>query len=375
MHIQRIRLTSFRNFADADVEFAEHRNLIVGANAQGKTNLLEAIHILGVGRSHRDRKDQNLVKFGEVFYRIEGTFQHIGVKTVIEVAYSEDRKRIKINGKDSRPASLIGLSPVVISSPDDIDLVKRSPGYRRAFLDMAISQVSREYLGTLQSYARALAQRNVLLKRAQERTIGRGETDVWDDALVDLGAKIVAMRLAFLAEIEPGVEQNFSVMSGVATKIDLVYEPRGFTVGNSTGNSTVTEVRAGLAEALRANRALELARGFTLFGPHVDDFKFMCDGRDNGRDIRLFGSEGEQRTAVLALRCAEVNITRAKIGHYPIVLLDDVFAELDEGRSKALTSLISGFDQIVLTSSRPGPLGDSEMRKIVVTRGRISYGG
>ncbi len=385
MHIQKIQLTNFRNFADADVEFAENRNLILGANAQGKTNLLEAIHVLGFGRSHRDRKDQNLVKFGEAFYRVEGIFQHIGVRTTIEVAYAEDRKRMKVNSKEAKPTSLIGLAPVVVSSPDDIDLIKRSPGYRRAFLDMALSQVSREYLTTLQRYARALAQRNVLLKRAQGGRAGRGETDVWDEAIVDLGERIVTARVAFLAEIRPRVEENSGLISGVASKIELIYEPRGYRLGigeRTGGEDSDTEgkgghggngggVREGLREALRNNRHLELVRGFTLFGPHVDDFKFICDGKD----MRLFGSEGEQRTSVLALRCAEVTIIKAKVDYYPIVLLDDVFAELDEDRSRALTSLISEFDQIVLTSSRPGALGDDGMRKIVVADGRITYSG
>jgi len=380
LHIQRIRLTNFRNFDAAEVEFAERRNLIVGPNARGKTNLLEAIHVLGLGRSHRDRKDQNLVRFGETYYRIEGVFQHIGVKTTIEVTYSEERKRIKINGKEARPAALLGLAPVVASSPEDIDLIKRSPGYRRAFLDLALSQVSREYLASLQSYARALAQRNVILKRSQEGRATRAETAVWDDAIVDFGEKLVTARIGFLAEIRPKVEEGTGVMSGAAAEVALVYEPRGYKLGSGSaadwdgaGASDALRgcVRDSLRRALEDNRHLEIARGFTLFGPHVDDFKFICDGRD----IRLFGSEGEQRTSVIALRCAEVALIKTKLGHHPIVLLDDVFAELDEARSRALTALISEFHQIVLTSSRPGALGDAGMRRIAVAAGGITYDG
>jgi DNA replication and repair protein RecF len=389
LHIESIRLSNFRNFASAEVDFTEHRNLIVGTNAQGKTNLLEAIHILCVGRSHRDRKDHNLVKFGEAVFRVEGVFRHAGVRSTVEVGCGEDRgeerKRIRVNGKETRPAAIIGLAPVVISSPDDIDLIKRSPGYRRTFLDMALSQASREYLTTLQQYTRALAHRNVLLKRACEGRPVKGEIEVWDAAICDLGEKIVTTRLAFLADIGPGVEENFSTMSGVATTIDLVYEPRGYRLSGidrrgaaeSPGDggvpplSAVSSVREGLRQAMRAARQMELARGFTLFGPHVDDFRFMCDGHD----IRLFGSEGEQRTAVLALRCAEVAVMMAKIGYYPIVLLDDVFAELDEARSRALTSLISGFNQIILTSSRAGDLARGEIEEITVADGRVTYGG
>lgn len=366
MRIERIGLTNFRNFSSADVEFAPRRNLVLGPNAQGKTNLLEAIHILCVGRSHRDRKDENLVKFGETFYRLEGTIEHIGVRTTIEVAYGDERKRIRVNAKETRPANLIGLTPVVASSPEDIDLIKRSPGYRRTFLDMALSQLSREYLVTLQQYMKALAHRNVLIRRRQEGGVSRRETDVWDQAVVDSGERIVTARIGFLAEIEPRVEENFSVMSGAVTGIELIYEPRGYSLEGAASG-----VREGLNAALEATRQLELARGFTLFGPHVDDFKFLC----GGRDIRLFGSEGEQRTAVLALTCAEVSLIRAKAGYYPIVLLDDVFAELDEARSRALTSLISNFDQIILTSSRSAPPAEGEIEEIMVAEGRISYGG
>jgi DNA replication and repair protein RecF len=166
----------------------------------------------------------------------------------------------------------------------------------------------------------------------------------------------------------------------VAVPVALLYEPRGYQLGVESGGAAGetavagalrTLVREGLRRALEENRYLEMARGFTLFGPHVDDFKFIC----GGRDIRVFGSEGEQRTSVLALRCAEVALIKAKLGHHPIVLLDDVFAELDQARSCALTALISGFDQIVLTSSRPGALGDEAIRRIAVTAGGITYDG
>jgi DNA replication and repair protein RecF len=361
LRIQKIHLTNFRNFDDVDVEFGEHRNLILGANAQGKTNLLESIHILGVGRSHRDRKDANLVRFEEPFYRIEGIFEHIGVKTRIEVSYGEERKRIRINGKDAKPVDLIGLVGIVISSPDDIDLVKGSPGFRRTFLDMAISQMSKEYLVTLQRYVRALTQRNLLLRAAQERRIDASEATTWTQSVVELGAMVVRKRVAYLEEIVSQVSENFAFISGKTSDIKLTYDPRGYGIGEGT------DIAVSLANALNAHSDLEIRRGHTLYGPHVDDFKLLSDDRD----IRQFGSEGEQRTAVLALRCAETNAMGERLGRYPLVLLDDVFAELDEARAGALTALISKFDQIVLTSSRPARLADDDMHRITITGGRI----
>ena len=365
LRIRRIHLKNFRNFADTTVELGERRNLILGANAQGKTNLLEAIHILGVGRSHRDRKDANLVRFDQDFYRIEGIFDHIGVKTTIEVAYGSERKRIRVNGKDSRPADLIGLVGVVISSPDDIDLVKGSPGLRRMFLDMAISQMSRDYLTTLQQYVRAVSQRNRLLRAAQERRDRVPETAVWDRSVVSLGARIVELRVEYLDEIEPLVEANFTFISGGPGGVKLLYEPRGYRLGQAE------EVASGLERAMREHKEIEAARGYTLYGPHVDDFKFLA----GGRDLRQFGSEGEQRTGVLALRCAEVAAMRDRMGRHPVVLLDDVYAELDSARAEALTALISRFDQIILTSSRPGPLEDEEIHRITVSEGSVISNG
>lgn len=377
MRIQKIHLTNFRNFADESVEFGPGRNLILGLNAQGKTNLLEAIHILGVGRSHRDRKDANLVKFNEDFYRIEGVFDHIGVRTVIEVSHSPERKRLRLNGKDIKPAELIGLVGVVISSPDDINLIKGTPGLRRTFLDMALSQMSREYLANLQHYVRALAQRNKLLKAYQERRARAADSTAWDRRLVEAGAKVVKARLAYLEEIATEVGRNFEFIAGSAqpagtapgtvasSQVELPYQPKGYRVDDGG------DVEERLAAALDAHREIEMARGYSLYGPHVDDFSFLAEGRD----IRQFGSEGEQRTAVLALRCAEVSSMECRTGRYPVVLLDDVFAELDQARSTALTALISGFDQIVLTSSRHIPVPDDDIHQITVSEGKVGGNG
>jgi DNA replication and repair protein RecF len=372
LRIRTLRLTNFRNFDDLKVDFSDRRNVILGANAEGKTNILDAVHMLGVGRSHRERRDSNLVKFGEEYYRIEGVFDHIGVKTTIEVAYNADGKRIRLNGKEARGPDLIGLAAVVITSPDDIDLVKGGPQLRRRFLDIAISQTSREYLKTLQQYVRALAQRNVLLRDARERG-DRPNTAVWDKALVDTGARVVAHRLGFLDFLTPQVEANFKLISGGSSEVALPYEARIYGIGDAAagGEAVQEHIASAFMEAIERNRDGEIARGYTLVGPHVDDFRFVVDNRD----IRQFGSEGEQRTSVLSLRCAEATAIEERLGKAPIVLLDDVFAELDDARGAALISLISGFDQIILTSARQSPLGGEKVHRIHVKDRRVTYDG
>ena len=370
MRIRTLHLTNFRNFADLTVEFSDRRNVILGANAEGKTNILDAVHMLGVGRSHRERRDSNLVMFGEEYYRIEGVFDHIGVKTTIEVAYNADGKRIRLNGKEARGPDLIGLAAVVITSPDDIDLIKGGPQLRRRFLDIAISQTSKEYLRTLQQYVRALAQRNVLLRDARDKG-DRPNTAVWDKALADAGARVVAYRMGFLDSLSPRVEANFNLISGGASRLALPYEPKSYGVDRAVADETGGHIAAAFMEALSRNRDSEIARGYTLVGPHVDDFRFLVDGRD----IRQFGSEGEQRTSVLSLRCAEAMAIEERLGKAPIVLLDDVFAELDDARGTALISLISGFDQIILTSARQSPLGGEKVHRIHVKDRRVTYDG
>jgi DNA replication and repair protein RecF len=365
LRIQSIHLTNFRNFANETVELGSSRNLILGRNAQGKTNVLEAIHLLGVGRSHRDRKDARLVRFGESFYRVEGRFDHIGVRTTVEVSYGEERRRIRLNGKDAKATDLIGLVGIVISSPDDISLVKGSPKFRRTFMDMAISQISKEYLHSLQQYVRSLAQRNRLLKSIQEKRVARPDISAWDEKVIETGARIVNARVKYLGEIRSNVEENFNYIGGSETRVSLRYEPKGYEI------MPEGDVESALAMLLESSREMEMARGHSLFGPHLDDFGLLSDDRD----IRLFGSEGEQRTAVLALRCAEVWGMKERTGRYPIVLLDDVFAELDETRSGALTALISGFDQIILTASRPARMHDQDIHRILIEDGKVSKSG
>lgn len=375
LRIRTLTLKNFRNFADLSVRFSDRRNVILGANAEGKTNILDAVHMLGVGRSHRERRDSNLVKFGEDYYRIEGVFDHIGVKTTIEVAYSVEGKRIRINGKNARTSDLVGLAAVVITSPDDIDLIKGGPQLRRRFLDIAICQTSREYLATLQQYVRALAQRNVLLKDARDGG-EKPDTGVWDKALIEAGSRVVAMRYGFLDFLSPMVQEGFSLICGAETGTALTYEPRGYSpeAGKAPEAEPVPQadvIAAALREALERNRDGEVGRGYTMVGPHVDDFTFLADGRD----LRTFGSEGEQRTAVLSLRCAEASAIKRRLDKSPIVLLDDIFAELDDARGAALISLISRFDQIVLTSSRQSPLGAEKVHRISVKDARVTYDG
>ncbi len=363
MHIKKIRLTNFRNFVDVTVSFSQGPNLIVGENGEGKTNLLEAIHLLAIGRSHRERRDANLIRFGAGYYRVEGHFFSNDLKWIVEIGFDGDRKLIKINGKEAKPSELIGLVGIVVSAPDDIEIIKGSPMRRRSFLDMAISQIDKQYLVTLQRFHRILVQRNTLLKSSQSNADSRRQIQAWDEKLVEAAAFLVEKRLEYIGLLTPKFEDNLRTIVGRSIKAKIVYFPKGYALDERLG--------LALKKGLERVHQIEIARGYTLVGPHCDDVQFDIDGRN----LRVFGSEGEQRSAVIALKCAEADTLIERARRSPILLLDDVFAELDERRSQALSALISKFDQIILTSSRGPQISQDAVNILRVEGGRVVQHG
>ncbi|MGQ9809754.1 MAG: DNA replication/repair protein RecF [bacterium] len=363
MHIRKIRLTNFRNFTDVTVWFSKGPNLILGNNGEGKTNLLEAIHLLGLGRSHRERKDANLMKLGTGHYRVEGQFLSKDLNWIIEVGFDGDRKVIKVNGKEAKPTELIGLVGIVVSAPDDIDIIKGSPSLRRSFIDIAISQIDREYLITLQRYQRILNQRNTLLRSSQIRPdLGR-EIRTWDNKLIEAGSILIEKRIEYIRLLTPIFERNLRTVAERSLRASVVYVPKGYRLDQ--------RVDEALRKELERLRDFEIARGYTLAGPHSDDLCFSVDGKD----LRVFGSEGEQRSAVIALKCAEADLLISQVHRPPILLLDDVFAELDERRSEAVGALISKFDQIILTSSREAEVTWGALNVIRIKEGSVIQDG
>jgi DNA replication and repair protein RecF len=348
-----LRLRDFRNYAVADLSFRPGVTLMVGPNAQGKSNLVEAIYTAALGRSPRVGRDIEVIRFGQdrayVRAGVQGTRAHN-----LEVAFDRTTgaRRIRVNGVSATRGQLLGRCAVVLAGSLDDELVRGAPAHRRRLMDAALSQVSPSYFFALTRYTRVLRQRNQLLRAAADaRTLAP-----WDDQLVDLGAVVTTRRREFVARLAVGAAERHARLAGGAERLRVVYVC-------AAGEG---EERAALRRALDAGRGDDLRRGTTHVGPHRDDVLFTV----NGVDVRMFGSRGEHHTVALSVRLAEVDQLRAELGEWPIVLLDDVLAHLDASRQSLLLKEVAG-PQVLLTHTERPPAADTPMRVLQVKAGTV----
>ena len=361
MRIERLRLRSFRNYEEADVRPAPGVTVLYGENAQGKTNLMEAVHLCCVGRSHRTSRDRELVRWGESEAYVQADVRRRdGVHQVGVALYPNEQKKKKItlNGDPiKRIGELMGQVNAVLFSPEDLRLVKDGPDGRRRFLDMEISQLRPAYFYALQRYARALNQRNGLLHELQ---LHRGDAlfstlEEWDAMLAQSGAVVLRKRAQYLAQLEEKAEEIHDALSGGREKLKLRY----------AGCDADEE---GLVRLLRAAREEDCRRGFTSVGPHRDDYKIII----NGKDARAFASQGQQRTAALSLKLAEIEVMREETNEAPVLLLDDVMSELDVSRRRMLLTRIGGV-QTMITCTHLDDLGGAEYEKAIsICEGKLN---
>jgi DNA replication and repair protein RecF len=340
-----ISIQGLRSYASLDASFGGGPQLIVGPNAAGKTTLLEAIVLLAWGRSHRTSTDGELVRWGQELARIEGV---AGAETV-EVALVRPsdgpgaRKRIRVNGVARRAAGLAGLLRTVVFAPEEMLLVVGSPGLRRAALDQLASQRSAAYGRDLATYGRTLQQRNSLLRAIREEQAGRDELRFWDASFLDAGGAIVAERLRLLADLAGPLARAHAEIApeeADATRLAITYATNAPALPGETP-------RDALARRLAETAEKEVWNGSTLVGPHRDDLVFGLDGRD----MSGFASRGQQRTAILAFKLAELDLLTEQDGRPPLLLLDDVFSELDPDRRSHLVRRIAGLPQAFVTTT------------------------
>lgn len=356
MRIERLRLRSFRNYEQADVRPAPGVTVLYGENAQGKTNLMEAVHLCCVGRSHRTSRDRELVRWGESEAYVQADVRRSDGAHQIGVALypnEQKKKKITLNGEPVRRiGELMGQVNAVLFSPEDLRLVKDGPEGRRRFLDMEISQLQPAYFYALQRYARALSQRNGLLRELQiQRSDALFSTlEEWDAMLAKCGAEILKKRAQYLLQLEEKAEEIHETLSGGREKLKLRY------VGCDADET-------GLVCLLRASREEDCRRGFTSVGPHRDDYKIII----NGKDARAFASQGQQRTAALSLKLAEIDVMREETNEAPVLLLDDVMSELDVSRRRMLLTRIGGV-QTIITCTHLDDLGGAEYEKAISIR-------
>ena len=343
--LSRLSIGGLRSYEQLETEFGPGPQLIVGPNAAGKTTLLEAIVLLGWGRSHRTSTDAELVRWGSELARIEGV---VGAET-IEVAFvrpgpaATARKRIRVNGVARRAAGLLGLMRTVVFAPEEMLLVVGSPGLRRAAIDQLASQRSPAYPHDLATYTRTLQQRNSLLRAIREEQASRDELRFWDASFLDSGGAVVAARLRLLDDLAAPLGDAHAEIApdeAAAARLGLGYVTNAAALAGESP-------RDALARRLVETAEKEVWNGSTLIGPHRDDIMFSL----NGRDMSGFASRGQQRTAILAFKLAELDLLTVQDGRPPLLLLDDVFSELDPDRRSHLVRRIADLPQSFVTTT------------------------
>lgn len=331
MAISDVRLQNFRSYRDSSFEFDDGVNIIVGPNASGKTNLLEAVLLLCRGKSYR-ASDGDMVRFDQTWARIDAHFKD-SIRTItIKTELGRPDKNIKIDGTNLKRMSFERTLPVVVFEPENLQLLTRSPGTRRDFIDDIIAQVVPTYTSTLSHYKRALTQRNTLLKQDKPED----QLFVWDLRLSELGGSIMQARQAFISDNSQRLTELYSEIAGKKYAANLTYSSK----------ITASEPTSQLLKALQSHASLDKQRGFTSFGPHRDDIVPVL----GGHELALAGSRGETRTMLLALKLLEMEVLESARGKKPLLLLDDVFSELDGARRKALTNYLKDHQTFITTT-------------------------
>ena len=359
MTIESIELKNYRNYEELHMELSQGTNILYGDNAQGKTNILEAVYVCCTTKSHRGAKDRDMIRFGEDESHIKLQIKKGAVPCRIDMHLKKNKaKGVAINGIPIRRASeLFGIVNVVFFSPEDLDLIKNGPAERRKFIDLELCQLNKLYVHSLVSYNRVLLQRNKLLKELFFHPEYEETLDVWDMQLVSYGKKIISLRRQFMEELGEIIRQIHSNLTGKKEEIRLLYEP--------DVEEKVFE------EKLQSAREKDLRFRVTSVGPHRDDFCVQI----NGIDIRKYGSQGQQRTAALSLKMSEIYLVEKVTKDHPVLLLDDVLSELDSSRQNYLLQSIHNI-QTVITCTGLDELIENNFsidRVFRVTEGKIDF--
>lgn len=331
MYIESVQLKNFRNYESLEINLDKETNILYGDNAQGKTNILEAIYLCGTTKSHRGSKDKEIIRFGEEESHIRMMLKKNDLSYKIDMHLKKNKaKGVAINGLPIHKArELFGIINLVFFSPEDLNMIKNGPGERRKFIDMELCQLDQVYLTELASYNHIVNQRNKLLKDMYMNPKLKDTLEIWDLQMVQYGRKIIDKRTAFVKELNEIVKEIHTNLTGGAEQLEVIYEP-----------STASD---GFDENLKRNMERDLRLKMTSVGPHRDDLMFMV----NGIDIRKYGSQGQQRTAALSLKLSEIYLVKRKIKDTPVLLLDDVLSELDSNRQNYLLESIHDIQTVV----------------------------
>lgn len=339
MYIKKVKIKNFRNYIDETVEFNKNVNLIIGNNAQGKTNLIESLYLSSFGKSFRTTRDGDLIKFGEKSASVEIISEDEQDENTIEIKIRKpSKKSIIMNGLPlKRTSELLRNIYIVVFSPEDLKLVKDEPQKRRDFIDREMCQISPKYCSILGDYKKILKQRNAYLKSEK---IDFNYLDLWDSSLSEAGASIIKMRQDFIEKISEKSREIHSSITCKKENLRIIYE------SDIEIMETEKEEQKKFYKILIENRENDIRNGTTRYGPHRDDISFDV----NGIDMRKFGSQGQQRTSALSLKLAEIHIIKEDTGEDAVLLLDDVMSELDINRQEYLIKTLKK-NQLFITTT------------------------
>ncbi len=343
MLVRNLKITNFRNYKDLVISFSPNINIIYGDNGQGKTNLLESIYVLGITKSHKSVIDNYLINKDSTFARVSGIINDELISSQLEVIIEAQRKTLKIDGNIiNKVNNYINKMNIIIFHPEDLELIKGSPSGRRKYLNVQLSQIHQNYLNILNDYNKILKQRNELLKNyIKTQKIDEYYFDIITESLIERGAKIYQYRENYIKNINKNIGDIYYSLVNIKN-FKIVYKP----VIN-INNYEINNILKTYKEQLKKSYKSELKFGMTFVGPHRDDFDFIIG--DN--NLKIFGSQGQQRLAVLSLKLSEVPIFKSYKKTYPILLLDDVFSELDDIKKNNLLKYIINNIQTFITTT------------------------
>ena len=353
MYIEKIKLQNFRNYKQLELNLNKNINIIYGNNAQGKTNILESIFLCSFGKSFRTTKEKEMIKFDETNLVVEVFYQKKDRDGKIKIEIG-DKKQIYLNGiKIKKLSELLGNVNIVIFTPDDINILKDGPAGRRRFLDMMIGQLRPNYVYNLNMYLKTIEQRNNYLRQIREENKPEEMLEIWDEKLADYAEKIFNYRDEFIKKIMQKINKIHSEITENKETLEIEY------ISNC-------EKKENYLKLLKERRKLDIIKGFTTKGIHRDDFMIYI----NEKEVGTYGSQGQNRTVVLSLKLAELNVIYDEIGEYPILLLDDFMSELDEERRKNFLNNIKN-TQVILTGTEKIDLPNLECNLYNVKKGEI----
>ena len=353
MYIEKIKLQNFRNYEQLELSLNKDINIIYGNNAQGKTNILEAIFLSSFGKSFRTNKEKEMIRFNEQRCLVEIFYQKKNRDGKVKIEIST-KKQISLNGvKLKKLSELLGNINIVIFTPDDINILKDGPASRRRFLDMMIGQLRPNYVYNLNMYLKTIEQRNNYLRQIREENKPEEMLEIWDENLAEYGEKIYIYRNEFIKKLLNRINNIHKNITDAKEEIRIEY------LSNCDNKENYLKL-------LKERRKLDIIKGYTTKGIHRDDFVIYI----NDKEVSTYGSQGQNRTAVLSLKLSELQVVYDEIGEYPILLLDDFMSELDEVRRKNFLNNIKN-TQVILTGTDKIELSDVEYSSFNVKEGKI----